>query len=67
MWAPRATNGRETESSKSQQPRKPALPKIGVIFLIESNIQGSLKAGRDVVPIKNRSGYVWRQASTRYR
>jgi hypothetical protein len=39
-------------------PKKPrAKPEVGVMFLVETNLEGRLKAGRKIITIKNRSGY----------
>jgi serine/threonine protein kinase len=36
---------------------KPALPKIGVLFFVETNQEGQLQIGRKTVAVKNRSAY----------
>ena len=45
----------EAEKPKPR-PKAKALPKIGVVFLVEIP-DGRLKAGRTTIPIENRSGY----------
>jgi serine/threonine protein kinase len=37
---------------------KPALPKIGVLFFVETNQEGRLQVGRKTVAVKNRSAYM---------
>jgi serine/threonine protein kinase len=37
---------------------KPALPKIGVLFFVETNQEGQLQIGRKTVAVKNRSAYM---------
>lgn len=54
----------DREGAPEPDPQKPkaepapkALPKVGVVFVIETDLEGQLKAGRKVVAVKNRSGY----------
>jgi serine/threonine protein kinase len=37
---------------------KPALPKMGVLFFVETNQEGRLQVGRKTVAVKNRSAYM---------
>ncbi len=39
------------------RPKPKAQPKIGVVFLVETNAEGQIKAGRKIVAVKNRSAY----------
>jgi tRNA A-37 threonylcarbamoyl transferase component Bud32 len=57
----------ETEVEKASEPTPPtksksklkpeALPPVGVVFFVESKLEGRLKAGPKVIMVKNRSGY----------
>jgi hypothetical protein len=46
------------EPGPARKLKKPAnLPKIGVVFVVETNLEGQLKVGRKLVAVKNRSAY----------
>jgi hypothetical protein len=47
-----------TQATKSKSSPKPQeLPPVGVVFFVESKLEGRIKAGRKVITVKNRSGY----------
>jgi hypothetical protein len=47
----------EPESEPIPASKRQPAPEIGVMFLVETNLEGRLKAGRKIITIKNRSGY----------
>jgi serine/threonine protein kinase len=47
-----------TQATKSKSSPKPQeLPPVGVVFFVESKLEGRIKAGRTIIEVKNRSGY----------
>jgi serine/threonine protein kinase len=48
----------EKASERPKASPKPALPKIGVLFFVETNQAGQLQIGRKTVAVKNRSAYM---------
>jgi serine/threonine protein kinase len=47
-----------TQATKSKSSPKPQeLPAVGVVFFVESKLEGRIKAGRKIIEVKNRSGY----------
>lgn len=46
------------EPARARKPKQANVAKVGVVFFVETNLEGQLQVGRKLVPVKNRGAFV---------